>query len=537
MTDTANGLIGVSSRETAWKALHYFNLYRITLAGLFVTLTATGRLLPPLGVDDLPMFFFTSVIYLVFALISATLIVQRRPRYQWQVMGQGLFDIVAITVLMYASGGVVSGVGMLMVASIVGTSVLTAGRTGILFAALATIAVLIEEAWAWAYAVFPVANYTHAGLLGATFFATAWLGHVLARQVRESEALAAQRGIHLQNLARLNEHIVERMQSGIMVLDGDDTVRLVNIAARNLMGLGESAQGAKLRDRAPELAETLRLWRISPDHTPALVQPASSNAEALVSMTALDEGGSVLVFIEDASVMRQRAQQLKLASLGRLAASIAHEVRNPLGAISHAGQLLSEVSSLDADSRRLTEIIGAQSKRVNAIIENVLLISRREQSTPEEIDLRDWLERFVAQYIAENKIDASDILVNTGDSKIIIRMDSEQMRQVLANLCDNGMRYGEGSPVIELQAGYSDESQRSYLDVINRGAPIPKRITEQLFEPFFTTEAAGSGLGLYIARELCESNRATLQLLESSESLTRFRIGFTHPDRHQLNIA
>jgi len=217
--------------ETSWRALQYFNLYRFLIASLFVTLIWVGQLPEPLGSYDQSLFSVTSHAYLVLAIIIAFTITYRTPQYNLQIATQVMLDIFAISLMMYASNGLNSGFGMLLVVAVIGGSILRAGRIALLFAAVATLFVLAQEVYVQLYRYSPLPNYTHAGFLGITFFMTAFLGQVLAAKVQKSEALAEQRAIDLENLGLLNEYIVQRMQSSLLVLDDQYQVRLLNEAA------------------------------------------------------------------------------------------------------------------------------------------------------------------------------------------------------------------------------------------------------------------------------------------------------------------
>ena len=249
-----------------------------------------------------------------------------------------------------------------------------------------------------------------------------------------------------------------------------------------------------------------------------------------------DNDSGTLIFLEDMAAVAQQAQQLKLASLGRLTASIAHEIRNPLGAISHAGQLLAESSHLDKSEARLTEIIQDHSQRVNTIIENVMQLNRRDRSNPEEIELNQWLASFVDDFCLNEAILHSQIHHTPIDDINIIRFDDSQLQQILINLCQNGLRHGDqdSRPQLWLQCGIIKESNTPYLEVIDNGKGIDATLAEHIFEPFFTTAANGSGLGLYISRELCESNQAHLNYISSPDSGSCFRITFADPRRRQV---
>ncbi|MGH8653613.1 MAG: histidine kinase dimerization/phospho-acceptor domain-containing protein [Gammaproteobacteria bacterium] len=283
--------------------------------------------------------------------------------------------------------------GILLVVSIAGGGILPGGRTALIFATAASLAVLLQESYAWIRFMETAADYTQAGLLGIAFYATAFLAHLLSGRVRESEALAAQRAIDLANLARLNEHIVQRLQSGIIAVDSKRRIRIANESALHLLGGTGSVDGLMLANVAPPLDRLVATWMENMDMGSILLRPGEGATEVQVSLAKLGAGSlsGTLIFLEDAAAMRQRAQQLKLASLGRLTASIAHEIRNPIGAISHASQLLSESPALSEVELRMTRIIRDHTTRINSIVEDILSIGRRDHAAPETFAIGPWL--------------------------------------------------------------------------------------------------------------------------------------------------
>lgn len=521
--------------ETSWRALQYFNLYRFLISLLFVSLIWIGQLPEPLGIYDQKLFAYIAHGYLLTSIIIAFFIRAQIPRYKLQVAIHVLIDIIAICLMMYASNGLESGFGMLLVIAVAGGSILCAGRIAILFAAIAALAILGQEVYIQFFRYYPPPNYTHAGFLGITFFATAILGHVLAARVEKSEALVKQHEVDLESMAQLNDIIVQRMQAGIIVLDDEYRIRLSNESARTLLGLHGNIHNKPISEMVPEIIGKLKKWLNEDGKHTVIIKPAKGEVDIQASFTQLkpDTKFGILIFLEDVALMRQRAQQMKLASLGRLAASIAHEVRNPLGAITHAGQLLSEASQIDNEGDRLIQIIMDQSRRVNTIIENVQHISRREPSTVEIIHVKSWLEDFIDEFIARKNIPKAKIKSSVKPNDILVRMDSSQLYQVVWNLAENAIRYSRGDVLLELNAGIKKESQRAYIDIIDSGPGIKEEAVDHLFEPFFTTDSQGTGLGLYIARELCEANQAALSLHSNSNSGCCFRIHFPHMQKQQ----
>ncbi|MEM7408533.1 MAG: ATP-binding protein [Pseudomonadota bacterium] len=526
---------GVRLRAPAtnpWMPLAYLSLYRLVLALLFAMLALMQFTPRPLGTFHPEVFTTASFIYLAFAVLCALAVQRRRPAFELQLLISTGVDVVALCVLMYASGGVQSGLGMLVLVAVAGGSVLSRRRIAFLFASLASLAVLIQQivlAWDW---WVPVSDYTHGGLLGLGFFTTAALAHLSAQRIRASETLVQQHAVDLASLAELNEHIVQRMQSGVLVIDRHGDIPLINHAASTLLALpGETPPGG-IAESLPAMAELLARWRRDSDRSSYVMSSPATGGELVVSFAALGAraNAGVVVFLEDAAAMNQRAQQLKLASLGRLTAGIAHEVRNPLGAISHAGELLGENPALPRSERRLTEIINTNAKRVNEIIENVMQLSRRQATSPERMELSEWLAEFVKDFSAETG--AREVLDTALDPPSIgVRCDPGQLRQVVWNLCENGLRHCRDPARVVLRAGLHADTSRPYLEIADNGPGISAEHAQHIFEPFFTTHAEGSGLGLYIARELCLSNQASLVFVPADDGAC-FRINFADPRRN-----
>jgi two-component system sensor histidine kinase PilS (NtrC family) len=523
------------SPEPVWRPLHYFNTYRLLLAGLFLVLVVWGDAPQPLGESNIGLFRAAALFYFLFGLSSAVAGRLRRPDFDTQVVLQIYVDIFTISIFMHASGGVSSGFGVLLVVAIAGGSILSGGGVALLFAATSALAVLGQQYYGWATGLFTTASFAHVGMLAAAFFASAYLTYISARRIRISEELAAEREVDLANLAQLNEHIIRRMQAGILAIDAQGHIRLMNRSAQRLLGVSRESGGKQLSHVLRDLAELMQEWREDNSRATHMFRPEGAETKVMASFAAIGAQASdgVLVFLEDASGLAQRAQQLKLAGLGRLAASIAHEIRNPLGAISHAGQLLNESSNLDKADRRLNRMILDNAERMNAIIEDVLQLSRGKPAEPETVALASWLDGFVADFVTTNVAASDAISVRVEPPDLEVRFDPNQLRQVIWNLCENGLRHSNGGPGLELNAGLGEKTLRPYLEVQDHGEGIPVDVEEQIFEPFYTTRADGTGLGLYLARELCEGNQASLNLMRGQEG-GRFRVTFSHPGRQDM---
>ena len=528
----------IEEPDLTWRVLVTLNAFRLLIAmallGLFFAPTDPrffGHAYPTL-------FAATAAGYLVFAAFLAMALRQR-----WIAIGalgtaQIFVDVVAVVTLMHASGGISSGLGGLLVVFIGAGSLVLPIQYPIILAAFATFATLGEQALAQLSGFETGVNYPAAGILCAILFAMALAAQPLARRIQASEALARKFGIDLQNISELNDYIVQHLRESIVVVDADDSVRLINSSAMQLLGTDGAASGAPLGASSEPLAEYIERWRGDnglSSHAEFTLISEGNNVRITAHLAPLGKegqrSGPILIFLEDVSIMNARVQQSKLASLGRLSASIAHEIRNPVGAMSHAAQLLQESAGLTDDDKRLTEIIKTHSGRVSHIIDNVLQLSRRESSRPERFPLKGWLDDFAIEFVRTVELQEGEFTIGDIPGDIVVRMDRSHLRQVMWNLCDNAVKYASetGGILVEVKAGRMQS--RPFLEVLDCGLGVDESTADKIFEPFFTARSGGTGLGLYISRELCELNRSTLLYLDRPGGGSIFRIVFADPDR------
>ncbi len=526
--------------DLTWRVLTTLNAFRALIAvALLVLFFAGGE--PRVFGDQLPtIFWITAAGYLLAAIIFAYALRQRWFGTDLQAVSQSLVDIAAVVILMHTSGGIASGLGGLLIVFVGAASLVLPRQIPTVLAAVATFAILGQQAFSQLGSTTTDANYPAAGILSAVIFAIALATRPLGQRIQASEALARQRGVDLQNLSELNEYIVQHLRESIIVIDDGNDIRLSNASATQLLGVTGGVRGLPLQKVFEPLADYIRDWRTNAEqsaHPEFTVITSGNNLRVTAHLAPLGKDGvrdgPVLVFLEDASLMNARVQQSKLASLGRLSASIAHEIRNPVGAMSHAAQLLAESAGLTDDDKRLTEIIESHSSRVSHIIDNVLQLSRRESSRPERLPLAPWLDDFAREFTRTLELQEGELSINISAQDLEVRMDRSHLRQVLWNLCDNAVKYASetGGILVEILAGRMQGHGRPYIDVMDHGLGVDTATAEKMFEPFYTERSGGTGLGLYISRELCELNRATLLYLDRPGGGSIFRIVFADPDR------
>jgi two-component system, NtrC family, sensor histidine kinase PilS len=540
----ATAATSTASTDIAWRVVGLLNLYRVLVPVVLVSAlwlsSPTFTMVPHPG-----LFLAACVLYFTAAVL---LVIARRLRWstlRLVALVNVSVDSTAIGLILYASGGVASGFGILLVLPVLAMATLAKHRDALLIAAMAALAVLVQQFLVGLNAPLRLGEYTTAGVLGVVLFAIAVLAWPLANRIRESEATLRRQEVDLANLAQLSQYIVQHLRESILVVDDQERIRLINESAAHMLGDDKAFPDALLGESSPRLLYLLERWRQSSSDTgvfPALEQTFIGADGAQVIRAHFAPLGTstpppVLVFLEDTSLITEKVQQSKLAALGRLSASIAHEIRNPVGAMSHAGQLLAESQNLEPQERRLTEIIRNNAERVSGIIDSVLRLSRREEARVERLPLQTWSDEFCEEFVETMQWPRERLRVSGPTVEIEVRFDASQLRQIVWNLCENAMRYAYpdrqaagAESTIEMRCGRLMSNGRPFLEVVDRGPGVATEHVDRIFEPFFTG-GRGTGLGLFLARELAQTNGATLLYEPRHGGGSVFRLVFADPRR------
>lgn len=521
-----------------YDVLRIYAFYRTLLSTLLLAMFLTGITREVLGNTNPRIFFYTALTYSVTAWLILIFLWRKhfQPKDE-QIFAILMWDMVALLLMLQTSGGVGNGIGYLLLVCTAAGGILLRSQASIALAAVSSILLIgitlgdVLDGKTDSQSIFT------AGTQGILLFVTALALSYLSNRIRSSSQEAAAQAFHAAQLQRMARLIVERMRTGIIIVNADGAIELINLAAEKLLNVDAVSASFLPLSYFPEINNQLQLWQNNPHNRAPRLLAGTQQREIRLGFARMEEGkdnknSETLIFLEDNMTLTQEAQQLKLASLGRLTASIAHEIRNPLGAISHASQLLAESPDLANTDRRMTEIIATNTTRVNQIIENVLQLSRRRASQPEPIELNEWVKLFIADYRIESpefalELHSEAIPINTN-------IDTSHLHQILSNLCNNGLRYSKaaiGEAKITLHLGIDSSSELPFIRIIDYGNGISEADQAHLFEPFFTTETSGSGLGLYISKELCEANQATLNYEKTADSYSCFKITFAHPKR------
>jgi two-component system sensor histidine kinase PilS (NtrC family) len=490
------------------RELYFYSLYRVFEAALLTLLLFT----PPGVLLDAPRHaLLGKADALAYLVLSAALLVwaRRRRPLQAQVVVGATIDIIAATVATHALPNAAPGIALMLLFNVGSAALLLPLRFGLGCAVFASSTTIAEYLWSVLRDSDTARPLAERVMFAVSYLAIAMLTYLLGRQMRESQALAERRGAEVADLSEVNELIIRRMRTGVLLVDADGRIRLANEAAQAL--LGEHDDERNLALAAPELARRMRQWLADGPASDAPLRLGSDASEVLPRFVRLrPHGDNVLVFLDDTSLVSRRAESMTLATLGRFSASLAHEIRNPLAAISYATQLLEESGEMSEGDRRLLQIIHQQCMRTNGIVESVLGIARRERASAEHVELLAYVRRFVDDYGQMLQPEAGTLQV-AGNLPVASMVDPRHLQQILTVLVQNALTYGRlpGAPA-RVTLAVRMQDGRPAIDVLDRGPGIPEGNATQLFRPFFTTSEHGTGLGLYIARELARANDATL---------------------------
>lgn len=523
-----------------WRGIRLVNAYRVFLAFALVAASISGRGPQVFGQQDIYLFGFVAWGYLVLAMGFEFLLELHVLPFRLQAHLHAVGDLIVLTLVMHASGGPGGGIALLLIISVGLTSVLLGAGAAMGYAALASLMVLGETIYA-SWVDHYERQFAAAGFLGFALFVVAILVATFEQRLQKIERLTQRRTREVNYLSTLAVQIIEQSPNGVLISEPSGRVDYINSAARSLLlarrqedfvpplaGDESAALHLRLQDAHPALAGSLAAWYAQQrpgamsdawdaaapsswrDSWPIeFEQPHRFRAEFHLLHTEL--GQRALVVLIDLTAEDARVQQNKLASLGRLTASIAHEVRNPLSSIRQAAELLADAHT-EEERHTLIPIILRQSERINALVDGILDVARRPKVKPATIDVAQWMQEFTELHRldwAANRVLWQMPEVPAGCTLVF---DVSHLWQIMDNLVGNALRHGRSDDGdVRLRLGAKIQpSGWVELMVCDEGAGLTPQAHSALFEPFFTTHADGVGLGLYISRELALANGAQL---------------------------
>jgi two-component system sensor histidine kinase PilS (NtrC family) len=498
-----------SAWKRSWRSLLLFNGYRLVqmpLLVIMVSLVTDGVTRRLVNAENL--IYLVGGIHVLLIALGLVFSWRWKKRFTTQLSLQVLIDVLFVNLLMFIVGGLSSGFGGVLLISVAGASMMVHVRHALFYAALACLFILSMETLEWVFnRSHDIAGFAQGGFLSLSFFVVAIVASLLGRRLGSNEDLARQRGEALENQVRISRRVMERMQDGVLVIDAEGRILQCNPMALAILGNNPDREKGDLSRIEPELARRYREWRDHNGSNRTEIHRPEGRDMTVRFVRTYSSDGVALVFLEDMSRMQEQALQLKLAALGRLTASIAHEIRNPLSAISHAGDLLAEELH-NPVQERLLHIIHDNVLRLDRIIQDVLVLGRQRAMGLQPINLAVYLVEFIREIQIQERVDDQVIQLQVPEVAILY-FEPGQLRQVLWNLVSNALRYASRTAgSVRLEVKVPEDGVE--LHILDDGPGVPNDLREQIFEPFFTTATKGTGLGLHIARELSEANGARL---------------------------
>jgi two-component system sensor histidine kinase PilS (NtrC family) len=532
-------LHSVDTRETFWRTLLTFNITRIVIAVVLLVFLIFSVKKDVFAINQ-SVYWKTCIAYLILAIAFVIPAIHYRRRFLLQLLSQIIIDIVVVSILYATAGGTKSGLAILYLFPLAGGAILAPMVLALFFVSVTTLFLLAESGYQ-TLALSGESTFSQAGLYGAAFFAAVFVINRLAARLIHQEELATRRGIDLHIQEAINRLVIADMGDGILVVGRDGEILTTNPAAERMLGLSVPYKKARYKltevfylmpiadayfswaaqptDSAPEKTDTSTFVVVKPGDDMATLgantfwkgrRELAAHLKlrfAKVDTSGLGEDRTV-IFLQDVTEIENQAQQLKLASMGRLTASIAHEVRNPLSAISYASSLLSEENPTPTQAR-LLNIVGDNVARLNRMIEDILKLSRKAQTHHEPLTLAPFLAEILGEFRETHQLPGD--LIDLGEmGQHHVWFDPLHLREVVMNLLTNALRYASGRAASIRIYALPDIGNRLELHIQDDGPRITPEVRAHLFEPFYTTSSKGTGLGLYLARELCLNNGAMI---------------------------
>jgi len=523
-----------STQGDPWAQLQLYNIYRLILSGALLLVGLTEHLLPENVIVDGRLYRDVIAIYTVVTILQNIAGYLKWPEYESQLYTYSVTDILALLMIIYASGGVSFGLGILLVLPVLIPNLFKPGQFSLFITALTVISLIAIEIYIQSRGHTQLNELSMTGILSLFMMLSSWVASNWSGHAQQTAKLAQRRELDLASMSQLNQSVLDQLQLGVIVLRDSRKIKHMNSAAIDMLGNPKNWRVEKLGKFAPELDAWYQYW--SDNHRPKVASFDINHQGAMMMRARFVQLGArasktSLIYLQDTKEEREKLQDLKLASLGQLTASIAHEIRNPLGAISHAAQLLTESEALSLADKRLSQIIITNSKRMDSTIESVLNLSRRKHPKRINIRLKLWLQTFYDDFMAQNNLSENQLSLFIDPEDLEVNFDPDHLQQILWNLSRNAVKYAKKDKsklTILIQAGIPDHTKNVVLNVIDNGEGIDGELQDRLFEPFNTTSTKGTGLGLFMCRELCQANGATLEYVKLATTGSCFRISFAN---------
>lgn len=513
------GKIASSVSQTVYRLGIWYSGYRLIISvSLLLIYMLTAEQLAT-NYDYPFLYFYTLVCYIALNIFQLFLLQVLPIQTSKQLIFIFLVDVICLSLITFSSGGPNLQLSLLYVIIIFSSAILLNAQLSLIITLFAVIMVIYQR---FIGNFFDYNNLNHLGnslFLTFLFFVVHAIGRIAVQRFKILETLTFHQSIEIHQLQNINRYILEQIEDGYLVLDESNHIVLTNPAANTLLGINVpvSQEKTPLIKWQPDLFELIKFSELEDGEEFTFEsQQSPYTVNVRVKHLVVPEQPLFLLILKDAQKLNQQVQQLKLAALGQLSASIAHEIRNPLAAIVQANDLFKDSDAHQQEM--LSKMIRKQAKRIDSIIQDTLGMARNKPTEPQIIHL----EEFLASLLNEDLADAKDQIQLNLLEPVNILFDEKQLRQVMINLIRNALRHNADNAEF-IQINVDLNNGRTRIDVVDFGTGVAKRDISQLFKPFFSTEIKGTGLGLYLSHTFCEANHAKLTYVEQQQGAC-FRI-------------
>ncbi|UOO82186.1 HAMP domain-containing histidine kinase [Uruburuella testudinis] len=435
-----------------------------------------------------------------------------KPEWQWQTLelpnASAVADITMMMVLTYLTGGINTGFGILVLPFVATSCLLSHGRYPMLYATYAAMLVVLNLFLSGHIGLDPAQWDNHALISGVLLTGACYLVAALtafsATYLQAATESAAKHQLAYRRVSGLNRLVLNRVQEAVVVIDAAQRVWLFNRQAKTYF------PSLAVDRQETVFSELAARWRRQPDkgfETDIHIYQHSMHVRAVPLIQ--EETELLMLYVRSLREVAAEAMATKLASLGQLTANLAHEIRNPMSAIRHANDLLQEDDN-DPTRSRLHDIIDSNIQRIDKMLEDVSLIHKRDSISRETINLMKFWLAFKQEFTLSNPAAVGCLKMNMDGSNLSVKTDPMHLQQIMWNLCNNAWRHSrQDEHAITVLIKPSGRMHISIV-VADNGKGVPPDVRNHLFEPFYTTEKQGTGLGLYVARELAHANLGQL---------------------------
>ena len=478
------------------------SMFVLYMMSVFSENAGLKKMVPP------TVFYIWAAVYAGITLISII-----RPHWVRQENDKlpnasAVVDIVMIMALVYLTGGIGTGVGILVLPFVATSCMLSYGKFPALYAGFTTVCILcvmfLSDQLSLDADTWDGRNIGTAIMLIGASFAVAYLTSYSATFLRDATASARKHKRNYNRVRGLNQLVLNRVQEAVIVIDPELKVWLFNRQAKNYFS------GLAAEHKEPIFEDLVLRWLLNPEKSfEADIHLHRFSMHVRAVPMVQEDGKLLMLFLRSLREIAAEAMATKLASLGQLTANLAHEIRNPMSAIRHANDLLQEGIE-DPVSKKLHGIIDGNIRRIDKMLEDISTLNKKDNLGRESINLMKFWLAFKQEFTLNNPSSVGCIKMEMQGKNLTVTADPMHVQQIMWNLCNNAWRHStKGSDAIQVSIKPSGKLNVSIV-VSDDGPGAAPEIRNQLFEPFFTTEKGGTGLGLYVARELAHANLGQL---------------------------